>query len=348
MSTKTMIAMSGGVDSGATAYLCKSAGHDCIGATMSLFRENDNSNAGDIADARKIADALGFPFIVMDLAEQFEKQVIARFIESYEKGDTPNPCIFCNNHLKFGIMLDEALKMGCDKLATGHYARIEQVGDRYLLKKGADITKDQSYVLYGLTQYQLSHLLFPVGDYSKDEIRRIAEENGLVNARKKDSQDICFVPDGDYAAFICRYTGKTYPDGDFVNLNGDVLGIHKGIIKYTTGQRKGLGLALPAPMYVCKKDMENNKVILCSNDELFSSRLVATDFNWIACDCPTAPIRAGVRIRYNQAEQPATIIPTSPNSVVIEFDSPQRAITTGQSAVVYDGDIVVGGGIIAE
>ncbi len=348
MSVKTMIAMSGGVDSGATAYLCKAAGQQCIGATMSLFREEGNTNAGDIADAQKIADTLGFPFMVMDLAEQFEKEVIARFIEAYEKGDTPNPCIFCNNSLKFGIMLDKALELGCDTLATGHYARIEQVGDRYLLKKGADLTKDQSYVLYGLTQRQLAHLQFPVGNYSKDEIRQIAEENGLVNALKKDSQDICFVPDGDYAAFICRYTGKNYPDGDFVNLEGKVLGRHKGIIKYTTGQRKGLGLALPAPMYVCRKDMAQNTVILCSNDRLFSSRLKAVDFNWIACECPPSPIRAGVRIRYSQQEQPATVIPTSNNSVVIEFDQPQRAITTGQSAVVYDGDVVIGGGIITE
>ena len=348
MSEKVMIAMSGGVDSGAAAFLCKSAGYYCIGATMNLFREQLGSNVDDINDAKKIADALGMPFTVMDLSDEFKKQVIARFIEAYEKGDTPNPCIFCNKHLKFGIMLDEALKMGCDKLATGHYAQIEQVGDRFLLKKGANIAKDQSYVLYGLSQHQLAHLLFPVGSYSKEDIRNIAEQNGLVNARKKDSQDICFVPDGDYAAFICRYTGKTYPDGDFVNLKGDVLGTHKGIIKYTTGQRKGLGLALPAPMYVCRKDMEHNKVVLCNNDELFSSRLTAVDFNWIACDCPSAPIRAGVRIRYSQAEQPATITPTSPNSVVIEFDQPQRAITTGQSAVVYDGDVVVGGGIIAE
>ena len=348
MNKKAMIAMSGGVDSGVTAYLCKQAGYDCVGATMSLFREDGQTNLDDVSDARKIADMLSMPLEVLDLSKEFEREVIARFISSYENGDTPNPCIFCNKHLKFGIMLDSAIKMGCDKLATGHYARIEKLGDRYLLKKGADITKDQSYVLHCLTQHQLSHLLFPVGEFSKSEIRLIAQENNLVNARKKDSQDICFVPDGDYAAFISRYTGKTYPDGDFVNLKGEVLGRHKGIIKYTTGQRRGLGLALPAPMYVCRKDMDNNQVVLCSNEQLFTNRLKAVDFNWISCECPTAPIRAYARTRYSQVEQPATIIPTSENRVIIEFDSPQRAITTGQSAVVYDGDIVVGGGIIAE
>lgn len=348
MSKKVMIAMSGGVDSGAAAYLCKSAGYDCIGATMSLFNDGDGLGTNEISDAKAIADMLGIPFEVLDFSDEFKRCVIDRFIAAYEKGDTPNPCIFCNKHLKFGLMLDAAISMGCDKLATGHYARIEKAGDRYLLKKGKDASKDQSYVLYNLTQHQLAHLLFPVGDFGKEQIRQIAEQNALVNAHKKDSQDICFVPDGDYAAFICRYTGKTYPDGDFVDLDGRVLGRHKGIIKYTTGQRKGLGLALPAPMYVCRKDMINNQVVLCNNDQLFSTRLAVKDFNWIAADCPSAPIKAGVRIRYSQPEQPATVIPTSPNSVIIEFDQPQRAVTTGQSAVVYDGDTVIGGGIISE
>ncbi len=339
---KTVIAMSGGVDSSAAAYLCKQAGYDCMGATMGLLTQN----ADDVADARSVAEALGMPFKVFDMAEQFKQQVIERFIDAYESGYTPNPCIFCNRHLKFGYLIDEIERLGFDKLVTGHYARIEQQGERYLLKKGKDVTKDQSYVLYCLTQHQLSKTLFPLGEYTKQEIRAIAEQSGLVNAKKRDSQDICFVPDGDYAAFICQYKGKTYPEGDFIDLEGNVLGRHKGIIKYTTGQRKGLGLALAAPMYVCEKRMDTNQVVLCDNERLFSRTLTVSDFNWIAFDCPSAPIKAKAKTRYSQTEQSATIIPTSENTVTIEFDEPQRAITTGQSAVVYDGDVVVGGGII--
>ena len=238
------------------------------------------------------------------------------------------------------------MDLECDYVVTGHYARIEQRNGRWLLLKSVDEKKDQSYVLYSLTQFQLAHTKFPLGGMHKTETREIAEANGFVNAQKKESQDICFVPDGDYAAAIKRFTGKTYPEGDFTDMEGNVLGMHKGIIKYTIGQRKGLGLALKQPMYVCRKDMENNSVVLGLNDDLFAKDLDVYDFNWIAYDEPPAEFRAKAKIRYGQKEQWATVRPTGEDTVHIEFDEPQRAITSGQAAVLYDGDVVIGGGTI--
>ncbi len=345
--SKVMIAMSGGVDSSVAAYLMHNAGHACMGVTMRLYDgESTCCTEDNIADARSVAESLQIPFDVVNFTADFAGCVIEPFIRAYEIGATPNPCIECNRRLKFDRLHLTAEERGFDKVATGHYARIMHENGRYLLKKGVDLTKDQSYVLYTLTQNQLSHTLFPIGEYSKAEIREIAEQNGLASADRKDSQDICFVPDGDYAAFIERYTGKSYPDGNFIDLAGNILGRHRGIIRYTTGQRKGLGLALPAPMYVCEKRIAANEVVLCSNDELFSTSLDAERFNWIACEVPSSSIRARVKIRYSQVEQPATVIPTGDDSVKIEFDSPQRAVTVGQAAVVYDGDTVVGGGTI--
>lgn len=353
---KALIAMSGGVDSSVAAFLTKEQGFDISGVTLKMFGndligasgESACCSLSDVQDAESVCRRLGIPFYVFNFAERFEKEVVQRFVRAYEEGRTPNPCVDCNRYVKFGYLYQRMEELGCDCIVTGHYARIEQDPEtgRYLLKKASDPKKDQSYVLYSLTQKQLSHTLFPLGGMSKDETRKIAEEQGFINAKKHDSQDICFVPDGDYAGFIGRYTGKEYPDGDFVDEEGHVLGEHKGIIKYTIGQRKGLGLALPAPLYVCRKDMEKNQVILGPNDHLFSTTLEATDFNWIAFDEPAEPFHAAVKVRYSQKESSAVITPIGDGKVRIDFDEPVRAITSGQAAVVYDGDTVIGGGTI--
>lgn len=346
---KAMIGMSGGVDSSVAAYLTKQMGYDCIGMTMRLYDHEYSVNytpGNDAADARRVADQLGIPFRVFEYQNEFRHCVIDRFIKTYENGGTPNPCIDCNKHIKFGKVFEAMNELGIDYVVTGHYARIEQENGRWLLKKGLDHGKDQSYFLYNLTQEQLSRTLFPLGGMSKTEAREIAEVQGFINARKRDSQDICFVPDGDYVGFIQRCTGTQFPCGDFVDTCGKKLGTHKGLIRYTVGQRKGLGLALPAPMYVKEKHVETNQVILCSNDELFTTALDAVDFNWIAFDCPDHPIHCDARVRYKHAEQPATVTPTSGNTVHIEFEKPVRAISKGQAVVLYDGDTVIGGGTI--
>lgn len=351
---KALIAMSGGVDSSVAAKIIKDAGYDCMGATMKLF---DNEDIGleqektccslsDIEDARSVARRLQMPYQVFNFKGDFEEKVIQKFIRTYENGGTPNPCIDCNKSLKFDALCQRATELGYDYVVTGHYAVIEEKNGRFCLKKAADSSKDQSYVLYSLSQAQLARTLFPLGALTKKEVRRIADANGFINANKKESQDICFVPDGDYAAFIEKHTGKTYPNGDFVDKEGHKLGTHKGIIRYTIGQRKGLGLALPAPMYVCAKDIDKNTVTLCSNAELFASTVQTEAFNWISIDNPGRPFPASARIRYNMKEAPCTVIPQENGQVQILFDEPQRAITKGQAAVVYDGDYVIGGGII--
>lgn len=346
---KAMIGMSGGVDSSVAAYLTKQMGYDCIGMTMRLYDHEysvDYIPNNDAEDARRVAELLGIPFRIFEYQDEFRRCVIDRFIQTYESGATPNPCIDCNKHIKFGKVFEAMDALGIDYVVTGHYARIEQENGRWLLKKGLDHSKDQSYFLYNLTQEQLARTLFPLGSMSKAEAREIAEAQGFINARKRDSQDICFVPDGDYAGFIERCTGKCFPCGDFTDCRGNKLGTHKGFIRYTVGQRKGLGLALPAPMYVKEKDVEKNRVILCSNDELFSTCLDAVDFNWSSMDCPDGPIHCNARVRYKHTEQPAIVTPTGPSSVHIEFESPVRAISKGQAVVLYDGDTVVGGGTI--
>ncbi len=339
---RVMIAMSGGVDSSVAAYLSVRNGFDCMGMTMRLFPASKD----DSRDARAVAQRLGIPFQVFDYAGEFRTCVIDRFVSAYERGETPNPCIDCNKYLKFGRIFQQMDELGYDDVVTGHYARIVPDGKRFLLKKGLDESKDQSYVLYGLTQAQLARTQFPLGELTKAETRQIAQEQGFLNAGKQDSQDICFVPDGDYAAFLERYTGKIYPTGEFVDGSGHILGQHRGIVRYTIGQRKGLGLALPCPMYVKDKDMAHNQVILSTNEDLFSTDLDARDFNWSAFDCPEAPIRSKAKTRYKHAEQPATIIPTGPDTVHVVFDAPQRAICRGQAVVLYDGDTVLGGGTI--
>lgn len=351
---KVMIGMSGGVDSSVAASLLQKESLEVIGATMKLYNNEDIDfvsektccSLDDVLDAKSVCARLGIRHYTLNMTDDFKKEVIERFISAYQNGFTPNPCIDCNRYMKFSKMLHKAQDLNIDYVATGHYARIEKQGDRYILKKAVDLSKDQSYVLYSLTQEQLKVTKFPLGNYTKQQVREIAEENGFVNARKHESQDICFVPDGDYSKFIEYYTGKTYPCGDFVDMNGKRLGEHKGIIRYTIGQRRGLGLALPASMYVVEKDVDNNKVILGFNDDLFKKEVNVKNISFTACDGLDKPERLCAKIRYNQKEQPATVTQTDENHFTIVFDEPQRAITKGQAAVLYDGDTVVGGGTI--
>ena len=349
-----MVAMSGGVDSGVAACLLKQQGFDCTGVTMKLFNEESGQDgpscctSKDIEDAKSVAAALGIEHHVFNFTDRFRECVIERFVRAYENGATPNPCVDCNRWLKFSRLFQSAKELGFDAVATGHYARVEYDAalGRYLLKKAVCAEKDQSYVLYSLTQQQLSHVLFPLGGMRKTQVREIASEHSFINADKRDSQDICFVKDGRYADFIREYTGRDYPHGNFVDKDGNVLGEHKGIIRYTVGQRKGLGLSLQAPMYVCKVDKESNTVLLGSNDDLFTRSLTAEDVNLIAAEKLTSPVRLKAKVRYRQPEQWATVEQTGEHTLHIEFDEPQRAITKGQSAVLYDGDVVVGGGVI--
>ncbi len=353
MSKKAIIAMSGGVDSSVAAFLMKEKGFDCIGATMKLYdnddimisREKTCCSLDDIEDARSVANRLSMPYYVFNFKDEFKEKVIDKFIATYENGGTPNPCIDCNRYLKFKRLFQKMQELEYDYVVTGHYARVEEENGWYYLKKGVDATKDQSYVLYSLTQNQLAHIQFPLGNYSKTEIREIAENNNFLNARKKDSQDICFVPDGDYAKFIEGYLGKTYPKGNFVDVNGNVLGEHQGIIRYTNGQRKGLGVAFGKPMYVAGKNIADNTVTLCTNEELFSSELIADDFNWIIPN-PGSEIRCSARVRYNMKEQSATVYTLENGNIKVVFDEPQRAITKGQAVVLYNDDTVLGGGTI--
>lgn len=349
MAKKVMIGMSGGVDSSVAAYLLKKDGYDTAGMNCRFFCEDESliDSGDDIRDAKAVCEKLDIPFFVSDLRKEFADCVIKDFLNTYENGATPNPCVCCNKHMKFDLMLKKAEEHGYDNIATGHYALIEQTANgRYLLKKGADVTKDQSYVLYVLNQHQLSHAVFPLGGLRKSEIREMAENLGFVNANRKDSQDICFVPNGDYAAFIEKRIGKIFPCGSFVDKNGKVLGEHKGIIRYTVGQRKGLGLALPAPMYVCEKDVKNNRVVLCDNESLFTKTLEAENINLIPFDKLNESIRVKAKVRYKHQEQWATVHQTGEDRLYVEFDEPVRAIAKGQSLVLYDGDYVIGGGII--
>lgn len=359
MKKRALIAMSGGVDSSVAAALMCDAGYESVGVMMKLFqnetvdipRGHTCCSLDDAEDARSVAYRLGMKFYVFNFTDDFARQVIDRFIDAYETGATPNPCIDCNRYMKFARLYQRAKELDCDVIVTGHYARIaydEQRG-RWLLKRAKNTAKDQSYVLYFMDQEQLAHTCFPLGEYeSKEEVRALAEQYGFVNARKHDSQDICFVPDGDYGNFIERYTGKEYPHGAFVDTDGRVLGEHKGIIRYTIGQRKGLGLALPAPMYVCRKDLKENKVILSPESGLYSRELTATGFNWIAYDHPAEPVRVTAKTRYHAKEAPATASVLPDGRVKIVFDEPQRAITVGQAVVLYEGDVVAGGGTICE
>ncbi|MBD5112349.1 MAG: tRNA 2-thiouridine(34) synthase MnmA [Ruminococcaceae bacterium] len=354
---KALIAMSGGVDSSVAALMMRSKGFECIGVTMKLhdnesetYSEKACCTASDAEDARSVCTKLGIPYYVFNFCGDFEQNVIEKFVHSYEIGETPNPCIDCNRFLKFGNLQKKSIVLGCDYIVTGHYARVEfdEKSGRWLLKKALNQAKDQSYVLYFLNQEQLARVRFPLGNFTnKEQVRAIAAENGLLTASKGESQDICFVPDGDYAGFISRFTGKDYPSGDFRDPRGNVLGQHRGVIRYTIGQRKGLGISYSEPLYVVSKSVSENAVTLSVERDLYSSELTARDFNWISlAEPPTEPISVSVRTRYHGVEAEAAAVANPDGTVTIRFTEPQRAISPGQAVVLYDGEIVVGGGTI--
>lgn len=341
-----LVAMSGGVDSSVAAFLTLQAGYPCVGATMQLADMATDA----IADAACVASHLGIAHHVFDFTELFQKAVIKPFIQCYEQGGTPNPCICCNRHIKFDALLQAALTLGCSHIVTGHYARIrhDEATGRYLLYKATDLAKDQSYFLSRLSQEQLSHTLLPLGELTKAQVRQVAAEQGFSNARKRDSQDICFIPDGDYFAFMEHYTGKCYPAGDFLDLQGNIVGKHKSAVGYTLGQRKGLGLAMGTPVYVCGKDMENNTVTVGPEEALFATTLIAEDWQWFPFPALTEPLRVTAKARYRHIAQPATVYPEENGQAKVVFDAPQRAITPGQTVTLYQDDMVIGGGTITK
>ncbi len=350
--------MSGGVDSSVAAWMMLREGFDCLGVTMRLFRNPDIGRSiahaccsqADIDDAAEVAFQLDIPHVVPDFTAEFRALVMEKFARVYESGGTPNPCIDCNRYLKFDRLVKYADEQGMDCVATGHYARIEYdpAGERYLLKKALDRTKDQSYVLYMLTQEQLKRIRFPLGGMKKSEVREIAEAQGFRNARKHDSQDICFVPDGDYVQFLETFTGRRRPEGAFLDESGQPIGAHRGAEKYTIGQRRGLGVAAPERLYVVAKDMERNTVTLGPEKALYRSSLLAGEVNWISGPAPDKPLRCQAKTRYRQTEQWAAVEPLGEDRVRVTFDEPQRAIAPGQAVVFYDGDTVLGGGTIEE
>jgi tRNA-specific 2-thiouridylase len=365
---KIAVAMSGGVDSSAAAAILKAQGHELVGFTMQLWNQRRGltvdehgeplpsrcCSLDDVYDARRVAEELGFPFYVLNLERDFERDVVAPFVESYLQGETPIPCVACNSRLKFASLDRLAASLGCDKVATGHYARVEydEERKRYRLLRGRNLQKDQSYFLWELTQPQLARSLFPLGEMSKQDVRGVARESGLAVAEKAESQEICFVPDGDYAGFIDRYLEaegeeeRAPVEGEIVNTSGATVGKHQGIHRYTVGQRRGLGLSHERPLYVVQIESARNRIIVGEEEELLSREFTAAGVNWIAFDNPTAEVRAEVRVRYRHEAQPATITPLEGARARIRFDRPQRAITPGQATVFYRGDEVTGGGWI--
>ena len=342
---KTGVAMSGGVDSSVAALLLQQGGYDLLGVTMRAF---EGAPERDETDAAAVAARLGFDHITVDLCDEFRSSVMEYFAQSYISGETPNPCVYCNKVIKFGALADKVKEAGCDMIATGHYARVNKndPSGRILLERAAYTEKDQSYVLWQLSQAQLGAALFPLGDYTKPQVREIAAENGFISSDRPDSQDICFVPDGCYREFIEGFTGKKFASGDFVGTDGKLWGRHKGLISYTIGQRKGLGISAPAPLFVIRKDIKENRVYLGSHEELFSSRVEAREINLIAVEKIDSSLRVTAKTRYSQKEAAATVYQTGDSTMTVEFDEPQRAVTPGQSVVLYDGETVVGGGII--
>lgn len=354
---KVMAAMSGGVDSSVAALLLLQQGYTVSGATMRLFANEDIEihtrtccSLEDVEDARSVCDGLGIRHYVFNFSDSFRTEVMERFAAGYLRGETPNPCLDCNRFLKFRRFLERARLLGMDAIATGHYVRAEydSGSGRWLLKKAADSRKDQSYVLYSLTQDELASTLFPLGNLSKSQIRDIASAHGFVNAHKPDSQDICFVPNGDYGSFLENRMGVCCPPGEFLDENGHVLGAHRGIHRYTVGQRKGLGVCAPAPLYVIKKDPVKNQVILGPAERLYSRTLRAADCNWIAIDRLTKTLRLTAKVRYSQREAACDVSPIDEHTANVVFCESQRAISAGQAVVFYEGDTVIGGGTIAK
>ncbi|HYX28003.1 MAG TPA: tRNA 2-thiouridine(34) synthase MnmA [Pyrinomonadaceae bacterium] len=367
---KIAVAMSGGVDSSAAAAILKQQGHDLVGFTMQLWNQrrgisvDENGDPlpsrccslDDVYDARRVAEELGFPFYVLNLEREFERDVVQPFVNSYLKGETPIPCVACNSRLKFASLDKLATSLGCEKVATGHYARVEfdEATKRYRLLRGLDPQKDQSYFLWELTQDQLSRALFPLGELSKTDVRRAARDNQLAVAEKKESQEICFVPDGDYAGFIDRYLEAEHQsdrlpgDGEIVTSDGTVLGKHTGIHRYTIGQRRGIGIAQPRPLYVLDIDADRNRVVVGCDNQLLSKKFTAAGVNWITFENPTDSVSADVRVRYRHNAAPATITPLNGHRVRVEFAEPQRAITPGQATAFYRNDEVLGGGWIVK
>lgn len=343
MKQKIAVAMSGGVDSSVAAALLQKQGYDVFGVTMQVWQ---NTQDLAIKDAKAVAKRLNIPHHVVDLREVFEKKVISYFTNEYLLGRTPNPCVTCNHHIKFGALLEWAKSMGVDYIATGHYAKIVQEDGRYLLKKSQSINKDQTYPLYHLTQKQLAHIMFPLADYDKATVRKLAQDFNLEVANKADSQDICFISDHNYAKFIEERTGIKMRYGNFVNKCGNILGQHKGVYKYTIGQRKGLGIATGKPTFVAALDTEKNEVVLGDEEDIFFKSLTATNLNFISVDKITEPIQASVKIRYGAKEAEAKLIPRGEDLLKVEFKTPQRAVTPGQSVVFYQNDYVLGGGVI--
>lgn len=354
---KVLVGMSGGVDSSVAAKVLMDKGYDVTGVTLKLFDSDDIITKEtktccaltDVEDARSVAYKLGFEHYVFNFKDNFKEHVMDKFSDSYINGNTPNPCIECNRYIKFDKMLERAEELGFDYIATGHYSHIvyDEKSGRYLMMRPKDRSKDQTYVLYCLTQHQLKHTLFPLADYDKTTVRKIAEESGLINSRKPDSQDICFVPDGDYAGYIKKSTGYVPKTGDYIDSDGRVLGQHSGIINYTIGQRKGLGVTFGKPMFVVGKDVVNNTVILGEQEELFKKTLFADNVNLISIEKLTGPMRVTAKTRYSQTEKPA-VVEAVEGGIKVTFDEPQRAITPGQAVVLYDGEIVVGGGTITK